>query len=277
MKATNTERQETRILEYLAIHAREKDLKAPLRPLGEFLLNDFGLPQSAGREVARGILRKLEEAGKLCCTYDKRQVLYAVRLATEKMPVAAPAVVAKISLPMPYVRPKVDHKQLTREKRADRKAKAMRERGDRNEGRCFQICYRIVKLLLNVFPEKIVRADCKRSGRHNPAEGKIDHADRRGEDVGIRLTARLESDSMIDGRIILDAKSSGKDAKKFNEDIRFGRYERETHVLLKRAITVNDSRHDAAIAGEILANLVAAGFDFIAIEKETILQTFQSY
>ena len=105
----------------------------------------------------------------------------------------------------------------------------------------------------------------------------MDVADRHGEDVGITLAARLGADgATLRGRIVHDAKSSWIAARIANQNICFGKHERETGVLCKRAIAIHHHRSDREIAEELLANIVTAGFSFVARKKEVILAGFQS-
>lgn len=275
-----TERQRERIIEYLSAHA-QNELHFPMKVLSEFLLDNFGVSKPTGKEIVKTLIAELDGSKKIHCTYDAKGAIRTIRLAPPDIESPVPSAAAKPVIPHPLpatsLRKGPRHTPKKLEKGEARRRRRAHEIGDGNENRCHRIAKRLVELLKRVFSERIVSADCTKSGRHNPHKGKINIADHHGEDIGIALAARLDDTTIIQGRIIEDVKSSERAAAKFNKKIYFGRYEVETGVLLKRAITVNPRRTDLEIARELLANIAAAGFPFVLAQEEIILRAFRSF
>jgi hypothetical protein len=262
------DRESERILSYVGETSGHSWLEDPLPRLSQFLLDNFGYPLSAGRVRARRIILELAQLGLLDYELGKWNTVQRVRLKDCGAEVSERESTIVADIPERVALPEKDEEMTGNGNQPDlwgkrpagkRKHKrlSMYKIADRDEKRFYKIMEEFLALLRERFPDVVLDASCSRSGRHNPAEGKIDLRDHAGDDVAILLTVKDGAGTIRAGKLIYDVKHSAESSRMRNADII--RFPGQEDALLKRAITVNKKRSTTAIRKEVVGAMVEVG------------------
>lgn len=148
-------------------------------------------------------------------------------------------------------------------------------RGERHENWLHISLIYMVHVLSSQYPEIVPYGSCSRSGRHDPAHGKVCLEDSWGADVTLYLVTKpLKDISPFKGRIIYDSKGSHEDVKKINKQIRM--YPGQTSALRKKAIWANIfKRSQKNLISEVLQDIIEVGLLPADFNKDGALKFFE--
>lgn len=269
------------------------ELARPQKPIEviakEVMLSCFGWPAdglaSAGYKRARTAIVTLEAQNKISCKWSPGKRLIAIRRkqemsATEECP-------TKLSVKTPFVPPD-DLTAADRRLAATRRilaqmkpwSPAAREadiikRGNRNEDWAHTSLLKLLDILARKFSEIILYGWCKRSGKHDPTNGRVDLDDHHGQDFAFHLiTKRRINGSLVKGYIIYDSKGNRQDVEVFNKHII--RHPGQSDALLKKAIWANaalSSRKD--FVREVVSDCIGVSLLPETFDIEALLNFFE--
>lgn len=223
----------------------EKPVKPIQKLATEVMLSSFRWPSdgpsSQGYKRARAVILALENLGKIECNWSPGKRLIAIHLKKE---VAPPFKQIIMATPIESVDTgKVD--DIVR-------------RGNRNEDWAHASLLKLIKVLTREFSETILYGICRRSGKHNPSNGRIDLQDHYGQDFTFHLAMRNPNGPLISGYLIYDSKGSRQAVEQFNQNIFYEPGQKD--ALLKKAIWANaksTSRKD--FVKEVVSDCIAVG------------------